>query len=227
MLDGISAVLEQLGLVRALPTGHQVWRGRMRRDTAEPGYVAATIGSTPQDRATANRMSPAGVSMFYGSADVETAVAEISAHDPRPYAAVAAFELVRPVPVIDLSAIPASPRAFVRDSATLLQQVDFIRSFTADLSQPVALDGGEHTAYVPTQVLTEYFRWLSPLHVEGIVFRSAQNGGVNYALFTGPEGCVDAAADGPDAMLRLQPGTELVVARAIREKCGEQRQVGT
>ncbi|MFC8827393.1 RES family NAD+ phosphorylase [Streptomyces sp. NPDC057137] len=214
MLDGVSAVLEGLGLVRTLPAGHQVWRGRMRRDTTYPGYVAATIGSTPRDRATANRMSPAGVSMFYGSADVETAVAEISAHDPRPYAAVAAFELVRPVPVIDLSIVPASPSIFAPDRGSLLYQVEFIRSFAADLSQPVVLDGREHTAYVPTQVLTEYFRWLSPLHAEGIIFRSAQNGGVNYAMFTGPEGCIDARVDKPGAMLRLQPRTELVVARA-------------
>ncbi|GAA2359507.1 RES family NAD+ phosphorylase [Streptomyces cuspidosporus] len=218
-LDGVSAALEQLGLVRTLSAGHQVWRGRMRTDTAQPGYVAATIGSTPQDRATANRLSPAGVSMFYGSADVETAVAEISAHDPRPYAAVAAFELVRPVSVIDLSIIPASPGAFSPNSRALLHQVEFIRSFATDLSQPVVLDGREHTAYVPTQVLTEYFRWLSPLRVEGIVFRSAQNDGVNYALFTGPEGCIDAHTDKPGAMLRLQPGTELVLARTSGETC--------
>ncbi|MFF2847945.1 RES domain-containing protein [Streptomyces sp. NPDC058001] len=215
MLDGVSAVVDQLGLVRKLPAGHQVWRGRMRRDTTPPNYVAATIGSTPRHRATANRMSPAGVSMFYGSADVETAVAEISAHDPRPYAAVAAFELVRPIPVIDLSVAPAAPNVAARDSGSLLGQIEFIRSFAADLSQPVVLDGREHTAYVPTQVLTEYFRWLSPLRVEGIVFRSAQNGGLNYALFTGPEGCVDTGADLPDAMLRLRPRTELVVARAL------------
>lgn len=217
MLDGVSAALEQMGLVRTLPVGHQVWRGRMRTDTNAPNYVAATIGSTPHDRAAANRMSPAGVSMFYGSADVETAVAEISAHDPRPYAAAAAFELARPIPVIDLSVTPASPSVFVPNSRALLHQVEFIRAFAADLSKPVVLDGREHTAYVPTQVLTEYFRWLSPLHVEGIVFRSAQNGGLNYALFTGPEGCIDAGAAQQDAMLRLQPGTELVVARAVSE----------
>lgn len=213
MLDKVSAVIELLGLVRTLPAGHYVWRGRMRGDAAAPGYVAATIGSTPQNRATANRMSPAGVSMFYGSADVETAVAEISAHDPRPYAAVAAFEVIRPINVIDLSGISAAPHVLAPDDGNLLQQIEFIRSFAADLSEPVALDGREHTAYVPTQVLTEYFRWLSPLCVEGIVFRSAQNGGVNYALFTGPEGCVDARVDKSGAVLRLQPRTEVVVAR--------------
>ncbi|MCX4694867.1 RES family NAD+ phosphorylase [Streptomyces sp. NBC_01408] len=213
MLDAVSAVVDRLGLVRRLPAGHPVWRGRMRGDTTAPGYVAATIGSTPPARATANRMSPAGVSMFYGSADVATVLAEISAHDPRPYAAVAAFELIRPVSVVDLAAVPGVPSVFDPDRRSLLGPVAFIRSFSEDLSRPVVRDGREHLAYVPTQVLTEYFRCLSPLSVDGIAFRSAHNGGINYVLFTGPEGCVDPGDETPHAMLRLRPGTERVVER--------------
>ena len=47
------------------------------------------------------------------------------------------------------------------------------------------------------------------------MFRSARNGGLNYALFTGPEGCVDehGAAGDPAAMLRLRPNTEAVLGR--------------
>ncbi|MFD4764677.1 RES family NAD+ phosphorylase [Streptomyces sp. NPDC058439] len=213
MLDEVSAVVDRVGLVRTLPAGHQVWRGRMRAGAAAPSYVAAGIGSTPPARATANRMSPAGVSMFYGSADVATVLAEISAHDPRPYAAVAAFELIRPVPVVDLAAVPSVPSLFDPDRRTITGPVEFIRSFSEDLSRPVARDGHEHLAYVPTQVLTEYLRCLSPLSVDGITFRSAHNGGINYVLFTGPEGCVDPGGETAQAMLRLQPGTEHVVER--------------
>lgn len=218
MLDMVSAVIEQLELIRMLPAGHQVWRGRMHRYTSRPGFVAATIGTAPRDKAAANRMSPAGVSVFYGSADVTTAVAEISAHDPRPYAAVAAFELTRPIAVIDLAHTLRPPSVFHPQYRSLLGPVEFIRAFSADMSKPVRLDGREHSAYVPTQLLTEYFRWLSPLQVEGIVFRSSQNDGINYGLFTGPEGCVDAHAVDTAAMLRLQPQTELVVDRIDRPK---------
>ncbi|MFJ6760436.1 MULTISPECIES: RES family NAD+ phosphorylase [unclassified Streptomyces] len=213
MLDEVSAVVDRLGLVRTLPAGQQVWRGRMRRDPAPPGYTAADIGSTPVTRATANRMSPAGVSMFYGSDNVATVLAEITAHDPRPYAAVAAFELIRPVPVVDLATVPAGPSVFDPDRRSLIGSVAFIRSFSEDLSRPVVRDGHEHVAYVPTQVLTEYFRCLSPLSVDGIAFRSAHNGGVNYVLFTGPEGCVDPGGETSRAVLRLRPGTERVIAR--------------
>ncbi|MGW5402467.1 RES family NAD+ phosphorylase [Streptomyces sp. NPDC003952] len=213
MLEAVSAVVDRLGLVRTLPAGHQVWRGRMRENDTAPGYRAAGIGSTPPARATANRMSPVGVSMFYGSADVATVLAEISAHDPRPYAAVAAFELIRPLSVVDLAAVPAVPSLFDPDRRSLTGPIEFVRSFSEDLSRPVVRDGHEHLAYVPTQVLTEYFRCLSPLTVDGITFRSAHNGGTNYVLFTGPQGCVDPGAETPQAMLRLRPGSERVVAR--------------
>ncbi|WP_329022925.1 RES family NAD+ phosphorylase [Streptomyces sp. NBC_01423] len=213
MLDEVSAVVDRLGLVRTLPVGHRIWRGRMRADASAPSYVAASIGATPPARATANRMSPAGVSMFYGSEDVTTVLAEISAHDPRPYAALAAFELIRPVPVVDLAAVPSDPSLFDPDRRTMTGSVEFIRSFSEDLSRPVARDGQEHLTYVPTQVLTEYLRYLSPLSVDGITFRSAHNGGTNYVLFTGPEGCVDPGRETPQAILRLQQGTEHVVER--------------
>lgn len=214
MLDEVSAVVDRVGLVRTLPAGHQVWRGRMRAGAAPPNYAAADIGSTPPARATANRMSPAGVSMFYGSANVDTVLAEISAHDLRPYAAVAAFELIRPVSVVDLAVVPSVPSWFDPDRGTMTGPVEFIRSFSDDLSRPVARDGHEHLAYVPTQALTEYLRYLSPLSVDGISFRSAHNGGVNYVLFTGPDGCVDPGAETAQAMLRLQQGTERVVERS-------------
>ncbi|MFD3969921.1 RES family NAD+ phosphorylase [Streptomyces cyaneofuscatus] len=214
MLGEVSAVVDRVGLVRTLPAGHQVWRGRMRAHAATPSYAAADIGSTPPTRATANRMSPAGVSMFYGSANADTVLAEISAHDLRPYAAVVAFELIRPVSVVDLAVVPSVPSWFDPDRGTMIGPVEFIRSFSDDLSRPVVRDGHEHLAYVPTQVLTEYLRYLSPLSVDGIAFRSAHNGGVNYVLFTGPEGCVDPGGETAQAMLRLQPGTERVVERS-------------
>ncbi|MFG2873943.1 RES family NAD+ phosphorylase [Streptomyces sp. NPDC048337] len=223
MLDEVSAVVDRLGLVRTLPAGQQVWRGRMRRDPTPPGYAAADIGSTPLARATANRMSPVGVSMFYGSENVATVLAEITAHDPRPYAAVAAFELIRPIPVVDLATVPAAPSVFDPDRRSLIRSVGFMRSFSEDLSRPVTRDGHEHLAYVPTQVLTEYFRCLSPLSVDGIAFRSAHNGGVNYVLFTGPEGCVDPGAETSRAVLRLQPGTERVIARQEASGRGRSR----
>jgi hypothetical protein len=213
LLDGVCAAVESLGLVRTLPAGHRIWRGRMRRDMDSPGYDAASIGAAPPCRTTGNRLSSAGISMFYGSATPDVAVAEISAHDPRPFAAVAVFELTRPVSVIDLTAIPTPPSLFDPHGSRLFFPIEFIRAFAQDLSRPVALDGREHLDYVPTQIVTEYFRWMAPLAVDGMLYLSARDTGVNYGLFTGPEGCVDTDEERPGAMLRLVPGSEVVVKR--------------
>ncbi|MEV0554071.1 RES family NAD+ phosphorylase [Streptomyces sp. NPDC050597] len=185
----------------------------MRSDQTNRVYTAASIGSTPSSRATSNRMSPAGTSLFYGSVDPQTAVTEVSAHDPRPYVAVAAFELTRSATVLDLIDLPARIDDLESDRVKFAWAISFIRSFARDLSRPVTLDGREHLEYVPTQVLTEYFRHLSPLGVDGIRFNSAQNHGINYVLFIGPEGCTDSLADNSTALLRLLPNTLHVVDR--------------
>lgn len=210
-LHSVSAAIHKAGLLCNVPTGRRIWRGRMRKTRELPSYSASTIGSTPTVRASSNRLSPAGTSLFYGSADPETAVAEISAHDSRPYAAVAAFELIRPAMVIDLIDVPEKIRKHLDVDSW---PMDFIQAFAEDISRPVDRDGREHLEYVPTQVLTEYFRYVSPLDVDGIRFHSAQNRGINYVLFVGPEGCVDSADEAPRSLLRLLSHTVRVFERS-------------
>lgn len=213
-LRDLSSTISEVGLLCQVPSGQLIWRGRMRSDREKVEYTAATLGSTPHSRAASNRMSPAGISMFYGSDDPQTAVKEISAHDTRPYAAVAAFALTRSATVIDLIDLPPRISNFDGGRIESSWPINFIRSFAKDLSRPVTLDGREHLEYVPTQVLTEYFRHFSPLRVDGIRFHSAQNRGINYVLFVGPEGCTDSVTDGPTALLRFRPDTQHILDRS-------------
>ncbi|MEV0016354.1 MULTISPECIES: RES family NAD+ phosphorylase [Streptomyces] len=187
----------------------------MRATRELPRYTASTIGSTPNHRATSNRLSPAGTSLFYGSADPATAVSEISAHDGRPFAAVAAFETTRAVTMVDLVDVDqkAGDPAPAPQSAPGTA-MEFVLAFARGISVPVRRDGRERLEYAPTQIITEYFRHLSPLRADGIRFHSAQNHGVNYVLFVGPEGCTDSLSTSPCALLRLVPGTEHVRERA-------------
>ena len=62
----------------------------MVHDPETAGYDASKLGSPPLEKASANRMSPAGISMFYGCDDVETVVAEISSHTERHFAVIGA-----------------------------------------------------------------------------------------------------------------------------------------
>jgi hypothetical protein len=61
---------------------------------------------------------------------------------------------------------------YLRDHLVFLKQ--FVRSIT----QPVRHDGREHMEYVPSQIVTEYFRHRyssdGNARLDGIVYRSAQ-----------------------------------------------------
>lgn len=150
--------------------------------------------------------------MFYGSADIDTVVAEIGAHSTQRYAIVGAFETTRELTLLNLADLPPVPSLY-HDAGRGLHYYDlkFLHSFAVDLGKPITLDGREHIEYVPTQVVTEYLRYIPEYTVDGILFRSAQNNGVNCVLFSDSNGCVDP--DSPpgkpylkheDIYLRLQ-----------------------
>ncbi|MFK4101151.1 RES domain-containing protein [Streptomyces sp. NPDC019531] len=211
LMGRIAGTIREARLISTVGPGEKIWRGRMRPDRRAPGYRACDIGSAPPDRAAENRMSRAGVPLFYGSADIDTAVAEISARDERrPFAAVVAFEVIRPIRVIDLADIPRLPSLFDREQAARRDSLLFLRDFAKDLSRPVFYDGRKHRDYRPTQYLTDYFRQSAELGVEGIRFHSAHNSGVNYALFVDAAQCVEPEAADGQGTLRLLKGSEQV-----------------
>jgi len=127
---------------------------------AQGNYDASTLGSPPLMRASANRMSPAGISMFYGCDDIPTVVAEIGSHTAKRFAVIGAFETTRLLQMINLAALPLVPSVFDPEQRKYYYELMFLHGFARDLRAPVALDGREHIEYVPTQVVTEYMRWL-------------------------------------------------------------------
>jgi hypothetical protein len=206
-LEALVKIIEVRGALRELPAGTKFWRGRMV-DKPEPlEFDASTLGSPPPSRASANRMSPAGISMFYGCADIATVVAEIGAHSAKRYAAVGEFESVKPLTVVDLASLRPIPSLFDPDRRDGYYELVFLHAFARDLSAPVVLDGREHIEYVPTQVVTEYLRWLPSFNVDGILFTSAQNSGTSCVIFCGPDGCADEGSVTEQTVLRLVPGS--------------------
>lgn len=103
-------IISTSGALVKVPAGRVFWRGRLVGDSKLPRYGAKELGSPPPDKASANRMSPAGISMFYGSDDIETVVAEIGAHGSRSHAAVGSFETTKPLTMLNLAALPAVNR---------------------------------------------------------------------------------------------------------------------
>lgn len=106
-------ILETLGdlvldqeLLRTLPAGTTIVRARPHRED-EAFSVVKDLGPPPEQYAIhPNRMSPAGIPMFYGSDTEETALGEI---DQIGFATVADFRTLKEFQVLDLTQIPSIP----------------------------------------------------------------------------------------------------------------------
>jgi len=184
---------------------------RIRVDDA-PQHAATAIGTPkPEHARQSNRMSPAGIPMFYGAFNAATAHAETI--DPDAHAgkvlSVGTFRPVRDLVLLDLAELPVVPSVFDLDRQALIHPLRFLHAFATDISQPIARDGREHIEYVPTQIVTEYFRRLfraaDEQSLDGIIYRSAKQAGAKaFVLFCENEQCIDLDATQEDAsLLRL------------------------
>lgn len=182
-----------------IPAGTTFMRGRIVNDEAKPDdYAAKDLGPAPEDAATANRMSPAGIPMFYGSDSVATVAAEIGGHGTNSHAIIGRFTTTREMTIADLSALPEVPSVFDKANRASRGEIAFLRKFAVELSRPIPADGREHIEYVPTQVFTEYLRHVAVLQPFGLTFRSSQIMGLNTVLFCTNEACVDASLPAND-----------------------------
>ncbi|MFY7064668.1 HEPN-associated N-terminal domain-containing protein [Nocardiopsis changdeensis] len=207
-LEKLMKIIEQRQAVLQIPAGQVFYRGRLIDRPDDLSWCNAhTLGPPPPELASANRMSPAGIPMFYGSDDPETVVAEIGAHGASRFAVIGAFETTRALRMINLADLPPVPSVFDAAGRESYYDLVFLHSFTQDLRAPVSLNGSQHIDYVPTQVVTEYMKWLSEPSFDGILFSSAQNEGRSCVVFCGPEHCADAGEEDTNTILRLREGS--------------------
>ena len=198
ILGMLGDLVQEHDILAVLPTGTDVYRVRVHL----PGVVlssAAAHGPPPRECARySNRMSPAGISLFYGSLEQETALAETYVrHDGNPAeATIAVFTVTADIPVLDLTAIPSVPSIFADDElAWRRPYLTFLHRFVHAITQPIVKDGREHVDYVPSQIVTEYFRFRfrdrGGQRVRGILYSAAVPGGRSCVLFLSDEDFAD------------------------------------
>jgi len=189
ILDSLSDIVSQLGLVRSLADGTLLYRGRSH--STQKGYSQVSdLGPPDENNAKyANRMSAAGIPMFYGATDDATVLAELTEHAL--YVTIGEFRTLRDLNLLDLTQIPPVPSIFDRERRHLRPPLMFLRRFMDDFTQKVEQDGREHIDYVPTQVVTEYFRYVRKL--DGILYPSARRcGGHACVLFITQKECIES-----------------------------------
>lgn len=191
--DGRGAILEvgpdrdihTLFRARAFETAQSMERAleHPERELGPPAPVFVTAG----------RMNAKGVSVFYGARDERTALREV-----RPpvgsNVVTAAFRIVRPLRLLDLSALRAtrvdpSRSLFDPETAPLVERVAFLKQLEAKLTMAV-MPSMSDDGYLITQAVADYLSTHQSLSLDGIYFRSVQSkaksddaGGHNVILF--------------------------------------------
>ena len=144
------------------------------------------LGPPPSSISKAGRMNAAGISVFYGATNSQIALAEV-----RPpvgsYVAVAKFELIRPLRLLDLTVIEdilESGSIFDPEYANLLAKAKFLGSLKSHITRPV-LPNDESIEYVSTQAVADFLATEVNVPLDGIIFPSVQSDaeGQNVVLF--------------------------------------------
>jgi hypothetical protein len=223
VLDGglIGTIAADTDLFRALPA---------TKSNGDPRPLTAKqLGTPPLEHATtSNRMSPNGIPMFYGSFETETAQDESIAANPQVgELALATFATQVELTVVDLTTLPSVPSLFDEAARATRPSLIFLHHFAAEVSKPVARDKKEHIEYVPTQIVTEYFRHIFErehgIRIDGLVYSSAaRNGGRSLVLFVENADCVEMSEReaGSDGKLSMTKATVVIARHEVSETGG-------
>lgn len=192
VLAEIGSTVKKFKLLKVLPKGTALYRCRQHEKNDSSVLTAAGMASPPTKYAlNPNRMSPAGISMFYGAFEIETSLKEtIDFGDiSKNYFTTVKFLLNRDLNILDLSSIPILPSPFDPKRNKDRFSIIFLKNFIKDLTAPIKRDGGVHVEYVPTQLITEYFRFpfseriRDSKKIDGIIYPSSRNSKRACVLF--------------------------------------------
>lgn len=228
ILEAVGGIVHRLGLTKSIAVGEKIYRVRIV-DSNITLTRADELGSPPANLANMpNRMSPVGISMFYGAFSIDTAIMETldSSVDLDKKAVCGEFSPIRDLVVIDLSASFYVPSLFDPDEQSLRSYYKFMYDFITDFSKPIERGQRAHAEYVPTQVVTEFFRHVfrseSGSRVDGVIYPSSKNGNQAIVIFADSSGCVDAGNEAQsDALLKLEAVIDVDLQDYVAQKAAE------
>ncbi len=184
ILTELSARIDHHKLYAKLPKETFLYRCRFLKQD-EAIHTFDQITSPPDGCAKQNRMSPAGVSMFYGAFDQETAILE-SSPDGKPSDlphAIGIFRTTKDLTILDLTNLPET--SFWLEG---FESFEFLHSFNNEITKEIKRDDRIHQEYIPAQVFTEYLRYIHKLpdgkKLDGLKYKSSLMGAKeNIVLF--------------------------------------------
>ena len=189
-------------LISILPPTTRIFRARIEEGNRRFGHIDLT--SPRVEYSKNSRMSPAGISFFYGGMEPETCIHEVRP-DIGENVVVGEFEIIQNLFVLDLSTeIESRKSIFDPDYVFSYEEYfkPFLVHFVTDISKPIRKTDNE-IEYVPTHVFTEFLKTVNfkdhffypdekgekaDILLNGILFKSSiKRGGKNLVLFRGPD----------------------------------------
>ena len=134
------------------------------------------LGPPPASQATAGRMNPAGIPIFYGAMSLDTAIAET-----RPsignWVIVGEFKILKKLRLLNLPRIDFyfTGSIFHTDHDDRVAKSQFFKILHSLIARPIQ-PSDELMEYIPTQVVAEYLA--NVLGFDGILYSSAQVGAI-------------------------------------------------
>lgn len=194
ILQTLGRIINKMNLFKAVDTSEIIYRVRVV-DPPVRDYSFEELGSPPNDYAKMpNRMSPAGISMFYGAFDKDTAICETYHKSEEEKIIVCGeFQPKRILHLIDLSDVVVIPSLFDEKQRSQRHILKFLHEFMEDFSREIDRTESSHIDYVPTQVVTEYLKYIfKPANneqIDGILYPSSKTHRTALVLFFDAHSC--------------------------------------
>lgn len=200
--NGLDHILPELGyivkehkLIKVLSVGTCYYRVRNHDKSKKAANFKELAAPPSQFVKYPNRMSPEGVSMFYGSENLRLCLREAQvdkeASKDDLMTSFGRFELTQEINVIDFTELPQQPNFWSgEDNQTLA----FLYSFSKEISRPIENEKIEE--YIPTQVMTGFFQHSFydryGIKIDGLIYHSAKEKGSKCCvLFFDDKTCPD------------------------------------
>lgn len=181
MLNVLATICTEFNLITKIPKGNLFYRVRI--NTIDQSFDKfEEMGVAPQKIASAGRMNPSGIPYFYIANTPNTAMLEVIKDNEHWHCAK--FELTKDIDVIDFSNLPEIPSIFDHAKYKYRQQIIFLHDLVEDMSKPILENTQDQIDYIPTQVVSEFFRHRFKPEIKGIKYKSVKSPkGLNIAFF--------------------------------------------
>jgi len=198
ILKEVGQITKSLNLIKKIEKGTIIYRCRQHHSSKVVSEKEKLVAPPEEYAIYPNRFSPSGISMLYSAFDPATAFLEtISREDKKKDSiTISKFKLKKEIYVVDFNRLPKLPSIFDYKKVKTHYLIRFLYDLVRDFTQEIKKDGKEHIEYVPTQVVTEYFRY--PFNknrqniIEGIVYPSSKNKSESSSvIFWNNEECLE------------------------------------